>query len=308
LLLLEDEPAQRHMLESILQRAGYHVAAASNGDEALAMLAGGGYHLLVTDWDSPRVDGVALCRQARQAGGSGYVYILLLTSDLSGQPVTAGLEAGADDFIRKPAAELELLARLGAGRRIVQLDQSLREANARIHHLSITDPLLEVYNRRYLEDQLTREIERARRYGRPLSVALADLDGFKQINDRYGNRVGDEVLRTIASLALALIRPASDWVARYGGEELAIVLPETDSNGAAGFAEKMRHELESSQIVTSVGDLFVTASFGVAELVHSDKLAPHESAHILLKDADVALYLSKSEGRNRVTPAPRGKH
>ncbi len=111
-----------------------------------------------------------------------------------------GLDSGADDYVRKPADEAELLARLAAGRRIVQLEQSLRDANAQIQRLSNTDPLVSTYNRRYLNEQLMQEVERARRKPHALSAILADLDFFKSVNDQHGHQVGDEVLKHFVRL------------------------------------------------------------------------------------------------------------
>lgn len=300
LLLVEDEPTQRLLLERVLLRAGYPVATACDGEEALRKLSTNSFQMLLTDWDMPGMDGITLCRRARDAGLAGYLYILLLTSHGSTGELVAGLEAGADDFVRKPADEAELLARLNAGRRIVRLEQSLREANERVHLLSITDPLVGIFNRRYLAEELCREIERARRYGRPLSISLADLDHFKRINDVYGHHVGDEVLRHVASLATKSLRPASDWAARYGGEEFVLVLPETDRAAALAVSEKIRRLLESTPLMSPAGTLQVTASFGTAELAASES-GPREAAESLLRAADAALYASKRCGRNRVS-------
>ena len=225
LLLVEDEPTQQLLMQRLLRRAGYAVDTAGNGEEALQKIASGKYQLMVTDWDMPGMDGATLCQRVRAAELPGYLYVLLLTGHGSTESVVEGLEAGADDYIRKPANEQELLARLKAGQRIVRLEQSLREANARIRMLSITDPLVGTYNRRYLNDQLANEVERARRYGRPLSAIMADLDFFKGINDHHGHQVGDQVLCGFVELTKGVVRQASDWLARYGGEEFVIVLP-----------------------------------------------------------------------------------
>src|ERR1044072_5766429 len=228
LLLVEDEPTQRMMLERQLTRAGYVVDTAENGAEALTKILEGQYHILLTDWDMPGMDGPTLCKRVRDANLSTYIYILLLTGHLTTDDLVVGLGAGANDYGPKPANQAELLARLSAGSRIVKLEQSLREANEKIQLLSITDPLAGTYNRRYLNDQLLKEVERARRYNRPRAVIMADIDRFKRINDERGHASGDEVLKRFADLAKSLIRP-SDWIARYGGEEFVIVLPETDS-------------------------------------------------------------------------------
>ena len=303
LLLVEDEPTQRMMLERQLTKAGYLVETAENGEQALKKILEGQYQILLTDWDMPGMDGPTLCKRVRDANLSTYIYILLLTGHLTTDDLVVGLGAGANDYIRKPANPAELLARLSAGSRIVRLEQSLREANEKIQLLSITDPLVGTYNRRYLSDQLLKEVERARRYNRPLAVIMADIDKFKRINDERGHASGDEVLKRFADLVKSTIRP-SDWVARYGGEEFAIVLPETDAPGAAIAAEKVRAACAGVPMPLSTGDLAVTASFGVAAL-SKEPLSIDAAAAAMMREADAALYTSKHEGRNRVTVASR---
>ena len=153
LLLVEDEPVQRRALERRLRKAGFLVDTAQNGDEALDRVLQGQYQILITDWDMPGMDGAALCRRVREASLPGYLYILLLTGHDSAADIVVGLDAGADDYIRKPANEAELLARLKAGGRIVELTRQ-------VQLLSVTDPLVGTYNRRYLTDELALEIER----------------------------------------------------------------------------------------------------------------------------------------------------
>ncbi len=183
--------------------------------------------MLVTDWEMPEMDGIALCKAVRNMQLDGYVYALLLTARDAKEHIITGLEAGADDYLVKPVHEPELIARLNAGRRILALEHSLRVANQRNRILSITDALTGAYNRRYLMEQLPREVERCRRYAYPLSVLMCDLDHFKQINDQRGHAAGDDVLQQFAARAQKSIRSNSDWIARYGGEEFLIVLPET---------------------------------------------------------------------------------
>jgi diguanylate cyclase (GGDEF)-like protein len=292
LLLVEDEPIQRRVLQRQLRNAGYLVETAQNGDEALAKILADPCSILLTDWDMPGMDGATLCRRVREANLSGYLYILLLTGHDSAADIVVGLEAGADDYIRKPANEAELLARLKAGRRIVELTRQ-------VQLLSVTDSLVGTYNRRYLTDQLGLEIERARRYGRPLAVLIADLDHFKRINDDHGHLTGDEVLQGFAECVRTSIRQ-NDWIARYGGEEFVVVLPDTNLAAAVATAEKIRLRCASAQMETTKGALVVTASFGVAAL---ECLPVTETATVatLLHRADVALYRSKNAGRNRVT-------
>jgi diguanylate cyclase (GGDEF)-like protein len=305
LLLVEDEPTQLLLMQRLLRRAGYAVDTASNGEEALEKISSGRIQMIVTDWDMPGMDGVTLCRRVREAQLPGYLYVLLLTGHGSTESLVTGLEAGADDYIRKPPNEAELLARLKAGQRVVRLEQSLRDANEKIQLLSITDPLVGTYNRRYLNDQLIHEVERARRYGHPLAAVMADLDFFKQVNDEHGHQVGDDVLRGFADLAKLSIRQSSDWVARYGGEEFVVVLPETDLAGAASTAEKIRSCCATTPFATAAGGLVITASFGVAALGTDSSIGG--AAESLLRHVDGALYRSKHEGRNRVTVADRIK-
>jgi diguanylate cyclase (GGDEF)-like protein len=299
LLLAEDEPLQSKILERLLGRAGYAVEIATTGEEALAKVLEGRFQILITDWDMPGIDGTALCRRVREAHLPLYVYILMLTAHTALSDTVKGLEAGADDYVRKPADEAELLARVKAGRRVVELERSLSAATAEVRRMSLVDPLLGLYNRRYLNEQLPREIERARRYETPLALAMADLDAFKKINDVHGHIVGDEVLKCFAERALASVRQSSDWIARFGGEEFALVLPQTPLEGARAVAEKVRAECAGTAFEATVGLLNVTVSLGVAALLPAANVK--SAMKDLLSRADAALYESKREGRNRVT-------
>jgi two-component system, cell cycle response regulator len=303
LLLVEDEPTQLLLTQRMLRRGGYDVETASDGAEALEKLATGRFQFLVTDWEMPTMDGPTLCRKVRATPLPGYLYILLLTGQISTNSVVIGLEAGADDYVRKPADEAELLARLAAGRRIVQLEKSLRDANTQIQTLSITDTQVGTYNRHYLTEQLLHEVGKARSQSQPLAAILADLDYFKTINDKYGHQGGDEVLKHFVNLARGAIRDNRDWLARYGGEEFVVVLPDTNLAQAAVVAENIRCLCAESVMPSRSGDVKFTVSFGVATL--DDEGAPGAAAEALLRQADAALYCSKREGRNRVTVADR---
>ncbi len=297
LLLAEDEETQRTILASMLTRAGYTVTAVDNGQDALTEVLTGDYPLLVTDRGMPGLDGLQLCRAIRAAQLPSYVYILILTGLDSTRDAVTGLKAGADDYVSKPTREEELVARLSAGRRILMLERSLRAANERIRLLTVTDALIGTFNRRYFDDQLPVAIAHAERYGRPLSLVFVDVDHFKLVNDTHGHRVGDEVLVEIGRRLLANVR-AYDWVARYGGEEFAVVLPETDTDAAMILAERLRSSIADQKLSTSVGDLPVTASFGVA----SSRTVAAITPDALVGAADLALYRSKADGRNRATP------
>jgi diguanylate cyclase (GGDEF)-like protein len=298
ILLAEDDPVTRMLMTRFLKKAGYEVDAVGNGSDALDRMTKRYYPMLVTDWEMPEMDGVTLCKAVRNLQLDGYVYALLLTARDAKEHIIAGLEAGADDYLIKPVHEPELIARLNAGRRILNLEHSLRVANQRNRILSITDALTGSYNRRYLMEQLPRELERCRRYAYPLAVLMCDIDHFKQINDARGHAAGDDVLQQFAARAQRTLRSNSDWVSRYGGEEFMIVLPETSYEGAVSVAEKIRALTAATPFATRGGDVHITASFGVASTGPS---GPDITLKVdtLIRTADECLYRSKQEGRDR---------
>src|SRR5271156_4026695 len=300
ILLAEDDPVTRMLMTRFLKKAGYEVDAVADGTDALEHMTQRYYPFLVTDWEMPEMDGVALCKAVRNLQLDGYVYALLLTARDAKEHIITGLEAGADDYLVKPVHEPELIARLNAGRRILALEHSLRAANQRNRILSITDALTGAYNRRYLMEQLPREVERCRRYAYPLSVLMCDLDHFKHINDQSGHAAGDDVLQQFASRSQKSIRSNSDWIARYGGEEFLIVLPETAHAEGLIVAEKIRNIVAGAPFTTRAGDAALTASFGVAS---TGPQGPDLSLKVetLIRAADECLYKSKAEGRNRTS-------
>ncbi len=300
ILLAEDDPVTRMLMTRFLKKAGYEVDAVANGSEALDKMTRRYYPILITDWEMPEMDGLSLCKAVRNLQLDGYVYSLLLTARDAKEHIIAGLDAGADDYLVKPVHEAELIARLNAGRRILDLEHSLRVANQRNRILSITDALTGAHNRRYLMEQLPRELERCRRYAYPLSVLMCDIDHFKQINDLRGHSAGDDVLQHFAARAQRSLRTNSDWVARYGGEEFLVVLPETGYEGGLAVAEKLRTTIEAAPFATRAGDIGVTASFGVAS---TGAQGPDISLKVdaMIRCADECLYVSKHSGRNRTT-------
>lgn len=298
ILLVDDEPTQRLIMARLLKRAGYEVETAGNGREALAKIQSGDFQLMITDWEMPEMDGIALCSALRSSEMQAYIYTILLTARDAIEHVVTGLQSGADDYLTKPVIEPELIARLNTGKRIVTLERSLRTANEENRRLSITDPLTGAYNRRYLMEQLPREIERSARYGRQLSVLMCDVDYFKKINDTHGHLIGDEVLKWFAGRLQSTVR-ACDWVARYGGEEFVIVLPETNVASAAKAADNICREVAGSQFVSPTASFSVTASFGVSGW--KDVVPPSMTVDALMAKCDAGVYTSKSQGRNRTT-------
>jgi len=300
ILLAEDDPVTRMLMTRFLKKAGYEVDAVADGSAALEHMSRRYYPILVTDWEMPEMDGIGLCKAVRNLQLDGYVYALLLTARNAKEHIIAGLEAGADDYLIKPVHEPELIARLNTGRRILALEHSLRVANERNRILSITDALTGTFNRRYLMEQLPREVERCRRYASPLSVIMCDIDHFKRVNDQHGHAAGDEVLQQFAARIQKSLRTHSDWVARLGGEEFLIVLPETDHAGAMAAAEKIRTVVVESPFMIRTRNIQVTASFGAAS---TEAHGPDMSLKVetLMKTADECLYRSKQAGRDRTT-------
>jgi diguanylate cyclase (GGDEF)-like protein len=271
ILLAEDDPVTRMLMTRFLKKAGYEVTAVGDGNEALDQMTKRHFPILVTDWEMPGMDGIDLCKAVRNLQLDGYVYALLLTARNAKEHIIAGLEAGADDYLIKPVHEPELIARLNTGRRILALEQSLRFA-----------------------------IERCRRYAAPLSVIMCDLDHFKLVNDEKGHAAGDDVLQQFVTRIQKAIRGSTDWLARLGGEEFLIVLPETGYAGAVRVAEKIGDIVRGSAFITRAGDVRVTASFGSAS---TEEQGPDLSLKVemLMRTADECLYRSKQAGRNRTT-------
>jgi len=181
--------------------------------------------------------------------------------------------------------------------------ESLQKANEKILYLSQRDALTGCFNRGYMNDQLPREIRRAVRYRRALSLALCDLDRFKTINDSHGHQCGDRILQEFVKSLNELIRTDSDWLARYGGEEFLLVLPETALENAERLAERLRADIASKVFDWEGEKITITASFGVLGF-SAGQLPKTLSAEALLNRVDEHLYRAKKQGRNRVVSGP----
>ncbi len=179
ILLVDDELFMRRVLEDALVAQGYSVVTASNGKEALELVGNGDYPLILSDWVMPEMDGLELCRAIRMSKQEQYTYIILLTAQDTSDGIIQGLEAGADEYLLKPVNAAELTVRIQTARRIIDLERSLQKTLEEIRTLSLKDPLTGIFNRRYLDDRLPKELKRAYRYERPLSVLMMDIDHFK---------------------------------------------------------------------------------------------------------------------------------
>jgi len=303
ILVVEDDPLSCAMIEMYLEQEGYPCVTAPNGREALDLFKREPFPIVITDWLMPEMDGTALCQAIRGLNTDSYTYLILLTSQNSPDAVVEGLESGADEYIVKPVNPAELKVRLKGARRILDLEDALRKSLYEIRELSIHDPLTGAFNRGYMDQQLNHEVQRAYRYRHPLSVMICDLDHFKQVNDNHGHHAGDSVLRRSIGNITSSIRQNIDWVARFGGEEFVIVLPETDTAGCCVVAERIRERIELGPGAEDSGSIRIriTASFGTVTLVPGDE--PTATPEQLLQRADRRMYLAKQTGRNRVVSA-----
>jgi two-component system, cell cycle response regulator len=303
-LVVEDQPVSRLRLVKTLTKAGYEVVAVENGRQAREVLEKRYFPFVLTDWMMPELDGLDLCRWIRGNGArQGYVFVVLLTAREEKSDMIEGLEAGADDYLVKPFITAELFARLKTGRRFLEQERSLQRACEAIRKLSKTDPLTGCHNRGFLNERLPQEILRARRFGHCLSLAICDLDHFKQVNDIHGHPTGDQVLIAFVKRIQRAIRDQVDWLARYGGEEFVMVLPETDLAGAVCMAERLLKTISERKIQAGTERIGITASMGVTGFGPQtpDALISPEN---LVRQADSGLYLAKARGRNRVCVMP----
>jgi len=306
ILIAEDDPVSRRILETVLTKWGYEVLTACDGEEAWARLQReDAPRVAILDWMMPGMDGPEVCRRLREIEPLRSTYVLLLTARSEKEDIVAGFEAGADDYVSKPFHHDELRVRIRVGARIVELQQELaarvgelEEANRQLRGLSSQDGLTGIPNRRHFNAELEKEWRRALRGKAPLSLIMVDIDFFKRYNDEYGHLEGDSCLQSVSKALGGGCRRAGDLVARYGGEEFAVLLPSTDLAGAATVAENMRKAVEALRLPhgSSEASDIVTVSLGAASVVPDATLSPKD----LIDASDQALYWGKNEGRNRV--------
>ena len=300
-LIVDDDGLVRARLAAVLRMAQFEVETAASGEEALRIMSERHCHILLAEWRMPDMDMVALCRDVRADHTMGYVYVVLHSVRDSKADLLAGLAAGADDYVVKGAPTAEILARLEVARRITGLERKLRTSNREYRRLSMTDPLTGTNNLRYLMKNLPDELLRARRYGHAMAVLSCDIDGFKQINDRFGHEAGNELLREFVSRSENCLRKDIDWLARVGGDEFMIVLPETTVQGANAVAQKLRRAYTERPVITHAGAVSFTASVGVTAVEATHEIESVSKIEYLLRAADRGLYASKKLGGNRVT-------
>lgn len=305
-LIVDDEPATARAVGRAVQSFGYSVDVRFDAASAWELLESEPVPIVLTDWGMPGEDGVSLCRRIRSNQLAYYTYVIFLTARSQHDDLVHALSVGADDLIAKPFDGEELRARLMVAERIVNLESRLRQAaeelqarNEDLDQKSKIDPLMGIGNRSAFESKIREAHARAAAGGHSYGLIMCDVDHFKCYNDTFGHPGGDQILRRIADAVQLGIR-SSDSQYRYGGEEIAIILPELDLAGSKRVAERVRQQVQSVAFVLDNADLpfRVTISCGVASYPDEGRL--REGHAEVIERADQVLYQAKRTGRNRV--------
>ena len=306
ILVVDDKPNNRLLLNTYLISAGYEVRFAVTGEEALSSVIKNPPHLIILDVLLPQMNGYEVCRTLKLTDHLKFIPVILVTALHGEEERLKGINAGADDFIGRPINKLELLTRVKSLLRIRRLHedleqkiQELERAQLQLQQLAVTDGLTGLYNYPYFKHKLQVEIARSKRHGLPVSLLMMDIDFFKMYNDHFGHPLGDRILRRFSNLLFEHVRQI-DILSRYGGEEFALILPGTPRESARIVAEKLRSLIEKSYFPLSEKLPFgrVTMSVGVAGYPEDAK-----NDEELIRNADQALYRAKKEGRNRTVMA-----
>jgi two-component system cell cycle response regulator len=289
ILLVEDSYIERHKIGGFLTDWGLEHVSVGSGTEAVKLLeAPTPPDLAILDWLLPGLDGIDILRRIRKLSHGNYIYTMMLTAKNRKQDLLIAMEAGADDYLSKPVDPAELRSRIMVGKRILDLQQSLRFA-------ATHDFLTNLLNRSEIISALEREFSRSGREEKPATIILADIDHFKRVNDTLGHAAGDEVLKQVACRLKADLRPY-DLVGRYGGEEFIVILPGCPLETGARRANEIRTLVGKDPINTPFGTASATVSMGVTVT----SLNRDGTVADLLREADVSLYAAKKNGRNRI--------
>jgi len=297
ILVIEDSENHRAEIRQAINvsRLFDRVLEAADGIRGLKLLMSESVDVVLCDLEMPGLDGEKVMRVKNSSQRYTNVPLIFLTASTDLDRRARLLQHGACDAIAKPFHPADLVARLELHLKVKRLQDELMVKNATLARLSTVDALTGLRTRRYVKELLSIEFLRARRYGTPLAVLMADLDHFKEVNDRHGHPAGDAVLQGVAEGLLRSLR-ATDSAGRYGGEELLVVLPQNDENGGVVLAERWRLSVENTVYVGSDQQrISVTISIGVAEYKED-----FETPDDLVAAADKALYRAKKNGRNRI--------
>ncbi len=303
-LIVDDDEASRVALSAAVTALGHNGYAVGSASEALRMHRLRRADVIVSDWAMPGMDGIELCRRVRALDGGTYTYVLFMSGRATKRDFVDAVRAGADDYLAKPVDLDDLEARLIAAGRVVRAYRALAERNAGLWHDSRAfylaarvDPLTRLANRLRLEEDMALLEGSVSRYGRRVSIAMCDLDGFKRYNDHHGHLAGDEALRRTAQALESGLR-SGDRVYRYGGEEFLVVLPEQGPDEAILAMNRARAAVERLELAHApgAGHPFLTLSVGLAPVTGGTD----PSVRVAVARADRALYRAKAAGGNCV--------
>jgi diguanylate cyclase (GGDEF)-like protein len=306
ILIVDDNPANLAVLSKVLKNAGLKVRVATDGTSAIAQAEYDPPDLILLDVMMEGIDGFETCRQLKVNHKTEHIPVIFITALGDTEDKVKGLSLGAADYITKPFQDLEVLARVRVHlqlqlltQKIIQQNQKLEKANKQLQYLVNFDGLTQVGNRRYFDRYIQQEWSRLQRERLPLSLILCDIDYFKNYNDYYGHLVGDDCLKKVARALKTSIKRSSDLVCRYGGEEFAIILPNTPLSGAIEVARSMQEIVRNLNLAhpRSPINSNITLSLGISSQIPS----PQSSVKLLINAADVALYDAKKQGRDRLT-------
>lgn len=289
-LIADDDAVNRQVLAELL-KPEYTVLLAKNGEQALERAQRHAPDLVLLDVLMPDMDGYEVLRRLRADPQTAQITVIFISGLNRPEDEANGLKMGAADYIAKPYNATVVMAR-------VALHLQLVRQRRMLERLANVDGLTELANRRRFDELYAVEWQRAQRNGRPLSLALLDIDAFKQYNDHYGHPAGDRALRAVARAAGAGLRRPADLAARYGGEEVVLLLPDTDAVQARHIMAGILEAIAALQLPHAASGVepYLTVSVGGATL---GEYGP-ESAAELFEAADVQLYRAKHGGRNRI--------
>ncbi len=287
ILIVDDTTSNLDILGDLLEH--YDVIDAISGEDALDILVDEKVDLILLDIMMPNMDGYEVCRRIKSNSDTKDIPIIFITAKTDEDSIEKAYDIGGTDYVTKPFRPKELLSRV---KKELQIQEMMNELKL----LASTDSMTKLYNRRYFTSMSEHTLDLSRRENQNISTIMLDIDKFKNVNDTYGHKVGDDVIITLANVLLTHQRK-SDIVCRYGGEEFVILLPNTSLEGAEVLAEKIRKEIEDLCIeLDSNEKLKFTVSLGVSQ-INIETETTIESA---LKRADDALYDAKTSGRNKV--------
>ncbi len=307
ILVVDDYPANLHVLLESLKDAGYKALIAINGESAIRQADFAKPDMIILDVMMPGMDGFETCRRLKKQPNTQEIPVLFMTALSETVDKLKGFQVGGVDYITKPFNIVELLARVSvhlelkwarealehANQELQDANEKLRRSQAQLERMARIDPLTELANRRDMLERLEQETQRSERASSSFALVLCDIDDFKRVNDTHGHDCGDVVLVSVAKLLRDNLR-GQDHVARWGGEEFLLLLADTDESGAARLAERIRAAVAGAAYPYSDQSLAISMTFGVS------MYQAGEGMHACLIHADQALYQGKEQGKNRV--------